>query len=151
MIGFAYIAFRGGYVLEAVLCGIGTTLIGGALLFFIGGFIGLALPVVEVVETQELCATQEGYYLLSDTVTEQAVDLQYYSVDGENVKSIGRGRTHITESNDKAEIQTRTVKFEKDWWGWFAHTELYPNGRVDVFIPANTVADIVIPEETIEW
>lgn len=121
--------------------------VGLVLYIFLGGFIGMALPTIEVVEEYEICALKDtteiegAHYLFSGYIDEKLVFR--YVIDTEKGKHIeeikGTTNVYINEGNYVPTIKVYTKKLAKDWYDLFAYC-FYSNEYV-FYVPENTITN----------
>ena len=119
--------------------------VGLLLWFLVGGIIGAGLPMVEVVEEQEICALNDSSsiegasYLFSGYIDEDLVCRYVINTErGKHIEEVDTDNVYIKEGDYTPMVKIHKFEFEKEWYYWFAHdilTEYY----VEFFVPENTV------------
>ena len=120
-------------------------LIGLILWLFIGGLIGTWLPMVEVVEEQEICALNDSTnvegvnYLFSGYIDEDLVCRYVINTErGKHIEEVDTDNVYIKEGDYTPIVKIHRYEFKKEWYYWFAH-DIFTEYYVEFFVPENTV------------
>lgn len=119
--------------------------IGFILWFFIGGLIGAGLPMVEVVEEQEICALNDSTsvegasYLFSGYIDKDLVCRYVINTErGKHIEEVDTDNVYIKEGDYTPTVKIHRYKFKKEWYYWFAH-DIFAEYYVEFFVPENTI------------
>lgn len=145
IIGFLWGLFDDGFFL-GFLGGLLGFFVGLILWLFIGGFIGCALPTVEVVEEQEICALNDSTsvegasYLFSGYIDEDLVCRYVINTErGKHIEEVDTDNVYIKEGDYTPTVKIHSVEFKKDWCYWIAHDMFVDGYYVEFYVPENTV------------
>lgn len=122
-------------------------IIGVSIWAFIGGIIGLMLPVVDVVQEQKIFALsdsssiQGARYVFSGYMNERLVYRYVTDTEkGKHIEEVSGWKVYINEGDYLPMVKIHTTQFKRTWFYWFAHDIFHSDeDYVEFFVPKNTI------------
>ena len=134
-----------GFFFDGLLYSIAGLFVGFIFYFFIGGIIGVNLPLNEICEEQKIYALNDSSsiegqnYLFSGYVDEELVYRYVIDTDkGKYIEEIDAYNAYINEGNYNPMVKHYSYEFEKKWHKLFAHT-LFVSDYYEFYVPENTI------------